>query len=152
MADVAIAPVRNNGFRQLEFYAFSIIAFAGKSFLLIRLPYRPWYINTLYTGLLLAVLYCFFRFRQGMRFPPFVIFCLATAVGVDVMGNLFQLYGKPFGPLMTQRYLPAGGLITTSSRTSSAQVFHSCPRCGCSGLRRGAWDSGSLKDSCHFFR
>ena len=99
MADAAIAPVRNNGFRQLEFYAFTVIAFAAKSFLLIRLPYRPWYENVLYTSLILASLYCFFRFRQGMRFPPFVIFCLAAAVGVDVLGNLFHLYGKPFGPL-----------------------------------------------------
>ncbi len=99
MADAAIVPVRNNGFRQLEFYAFTIIAFAAKSFLLIRLPYRPWYENVLYTSLILASLYCFFRFRQGMRFPPFVIFCLATAVGVDVLGNLLHLYGKPFGPL-----------------------------------------------------
>ena len=99
MADAAIAPASNNGFRQLEFYAFTIIAFAAKSFLLIRLPYRPWYENAIYTSLLLGSLYCFFRFRQGMRFPPFIIFCLAAAVGVDVLGNLFHLYGKPFGPL-----------------------------------------------------
>ena len=99
MADAAIAPFGNNRFRQLEFYAFTIIAFAGKSLLLIRLPYRPWYENTLYTSLLLGALYCFFRFRQGMRFPPFIIFCLAVAVGVDVLGNFFHLYGNPFGPL-----------------------------------------------------
>jgi hypothetical protein len=99
MADAAIAPVMNDRFRQLEFYAFTVLAFAGKSMLLIRLPYRPWYINAAYTSLLLLMLYCYFRFRQNIVFPPFVIFCLAAAVGVDVLGNLFGLYGKPFGPL-----------------------------------------------------
>lgn len=99
MANAAIAQVRNNGFRQLEFYAFTIMVFAGKSLLLMRLPYRPWYENAIYTSLLLLSLYCYFRFRQGIVFPPFVILCLAAAVGVDVLGNLFGLYNKPFGPL-----------------------------------------------------
>lgn len=99
MADAAVAPVRNNGFRQLEFYAFTVIIFAAKSFLLIRLPYRPWHENAVYTSLLLGSLYCYFRFRQSIRFPPVVIFCLAAAVGVDVIGNLFGLYNHPFGPL-----------------------------------------------------
>src|SRR5262245_47959426 len=99
MADAAIAPFMNSRFRQVEFYAFAIISFTAKSLLLIRLPYRPWQENTLYTGLLLLFLYCFFRFRQGMKFPPFVIFCFAAAVGVDVLGNLFGFYGHAFGPL-----------------------------------------------------
>ncbi|HKP86011.1 MAG TPA: hypothetical protein VJZ26_07945 [Blastocatellia bacterium] len=99
MLDSVAAPVMNNRFRQVEFYVFTIIAFAAKSLLLIRLPYRPWQENALYTGLLLLLLYCFFRFRQSVNFPPFVLFCLAAAVGVDVMGNLFGFYGQPFGPL-----------------------------------------------------
>src|ERR1044072_504878 len=99
MADATIAPIMHNRFRQLEFYAFTILAFAGKSLLLIRLPYRPWYINAIYTSLLLLLLYCYFRFRQNIVFPSFVIFCLAAAVGVDVLGNLFGFYGHPFGPL-----------------------------------------------------
>lgn len=99
MADVVVAPATNQGFRQYEFYAFSIVAFAAKSLLLIRLPYRPWYENILYTFALLSFLYSYFRFRQRLVFPLFVIFCLATAIGIDVLGNFFQLYGKPFGPL-----------------------------------------------------
>jgi hypothetical protein len=99
MADAALAPIMNNRFRQVEFYAFIIAAFAAKSLLLIRLPYRPWYENAIYTGLLLSSLYCYFRFRQSVSFPPVVIFCLAAAVGVDVIGNLFNFYGHPFGPL-----------------------------------------------------
>jgi len=99
MADVAVAPAANQGLRQYEFYAFSIVAFAAKSWLLIRLPYRPWSQNAIYTIILLTFLYCFFRFRQQLIFPIFVILCLATAIGIDVAGNFFQLYGKPFGPL-----------------------------------------------------
>ena len=99
MADAAIAPVTNTRFRQFEFYVFTIIAFAGKSLLLIRLPYRPWYENTLYTSLLLLLIYWYFKFRQNISFPPFIIFCLVAAVGVDVLGNRLGLYGHPFGPL-----------------------------------------------------
>lgn len=99
MADMAIAPITNQGLRQYEFYAFSIIAFAAKSLLLIRLPYRPWYENTGYTFALLMFLYSYFRFRQRLVIPLFVILCLATAIGIDVLGNFFQLYNHPFGPL-----------------------------------------------------
>jgi len=96
------APVTssNNGtLRTLEFYAFAVISFAAKSVLLIGLPYREWPINTFYTVSLLLFFYLFFRFRQGLRAPVFVILCLAAAVAVDVLGNKFGFYGHPFGPL-----------------------------------------------------
>jgi hypothetical protein len=99
MADMAIASANTSGFRQLEFYLFSVAAFVGKSMLLIRLPYREWPVNTLYTGVLLLFFYCYFRFRQNISAPPLVIFCLAMAVGVDVLGNFFGLYNHRFGPL-----------------------------------------------------
>ena len=99
MADLAITPVRKARFKQYEFYLFSIVAFTLKSWLLIRLPYRFWYVNTVYTSLLLLFIYGFFRFRQSIRIPVSVLACLAAAVGIDVLGNLFQLYNKPFGPL-----------------------------------------------------
>jgi hypothetical protein len=67
--------------------------------LLIGLPYREWPINTFYTVSLLLFFYLFFRFRQGLRAPVFVILCLAAAVAVDVLGNKFGFYGHPFGPL-----------------------------------------------------
>ena len=90
----------NNGtLRTLEFYAFAVISFAAKSVLLIGLPYREWPINTFYTVSLLLFFYLFFRFRQGLRAPVFVILCLAAAVAVDVLGNKFGFYGHPFGPL-----------------------------------------------------
>ena len=101
MADVAIQTPDKQRFRQVEFYLFTIIAFIGKSLLLVQLPYRPWYVNTIYTVLLLVFLYSYFRFRQNIQLPTFVIFCLAAAVGTDVLGNFFQLYGdQPWiGPI-----------------------------------------------------
>src|SRR5205085_12657939 len=40
--------------------------FRSKSYLLVRLPYRPWYVNTALTLPLLLLIYCFFRFRQNI--------------------------------------------------------------------------------------
>jgi hypothetical protein len=98
MEDVATVNTRLN-YRQIEFYAFCVISFSAKSILLIGLPYREWPVNTVYTSLLLLMFYGFFRFRQGLRAPFFVIFSLAAAVAVDVLGNKLGLYGHPFGPL-----------------------------------------------------
>jgi len=99
MEDVSVVPSSAGMLRTLEFYAFCVISFAAKSVLLIGLPYREWPINTFYTVSLLLFFYCFFRFRQGLRAPVFVVLCLATAVAVDVLGNKLGLYGHPFGPL-----------------------------------------------------
>jgi len=89
----------NSIYRQIEFYAFCVISFAAKSMLLIALPYREWPVNTVYTCSLLLFFYCYFRFRQGLRAPFFVLFSLAAAVAVDILGNKFGFYGHPFGPL-----------------------------------------------------
>src|ERR1051325_1642293 len=86
-------------YRQVEFYLFCVISFSAKSLLLIGLPYREWPVNTFYTCSLLLFFYCFFRFRQNLRAPILVIFCLAAAVAADVLGNKLGLYGHPFGPL-----------------------------------------------------
>ena len=90
MADLALAPSTRERFRQYEFYAFSGAGCALKSYLLVRLPYRPWYVNTGLTLPLLLLIYCFFRFRQNIVIPLSVIACLAAAIGLDVIGNLFQ--------------------------------------------------------------
>jgi hypothetical protein len=99
MADAAVAAPQNQLLRQVEFYAFCLVSIALKSLLLIGLPYREWPVNTVYTSALLVLFYCYFRFRQGLRAPISVVFCLAAAVAVDVLGNKFGLYGHPFGPL-----------------------------------------------------
>lgn len=99
MVDVAAARADKETLRTIELYAFCVISFAAKSVLLIGLPYREWPVNTVYTCSLLLLVYCFLRFRQGLRAPVFVIVSLATAVAVDVLGNKFGFYGHPFGPL-----------------------------------------------------
>jgi hypothetical protein len=83
-------------FQRYEFLVFSIIGFAAKSYLLIRLPYREWYINTMYTTLIIGWFYCYFRFRFKAKPPLFIIFCLVFAIGIDVLGNVFHLYGQKF--------------------------------------------------------
>lgn len=98
MEDVSTAGT-NSFYRQIEFYGFCVISFAAKSLLLIGLPYREWPVNTFYTCSLLLFFYFFFRLRQGLRAPVFVIVCLAAAVAVDILGNKLGLYGHPFGPL-----------------------------------------------------
>jgi uncharacterized membrane protein YjdF len=104
MADAAMGPANRHRLRQAEFYIFSIISFAGKSWLLLRLPYRLWYVNALYTGLLLLFFYCYFRFRQDITAPPVVLFFLAAAVAVDVLGNYLGLYGHLFGPVQYDEF------------------------------------------------
>ncbi len=98
MEDVAAANSKA-AYRQIEFYAFCVISFSAKSVLLIGLPYREWPVNTVYTCSLLLFFYCFFRFRQNLRAPMLVVYCLAAAVAVDILGNKLGLYGHPFGPL-----------------------------------------------------
>jgi len=98
MDNVAASNLRSV-YLQFEFYAFCVISFAAKSLLLIGLPYREWPINTVFTCSLLLLFYGYFRFRQGLRAPFFVIVCLAIAVAVDILGNKFGFYGHPFGPL-----------------------------------------------------
>ena len=99
MEDVATTAGTNSIYRQIEFYGFCVISFSAKSLLLIGLPYREWPINTFYTCSLLLFFYVFFRFRQGLRAPIFVVLCFAAAVAVDILGNKLGLYGHPFGPL-----------------------------------------------------
>jgi uncharacterized membrane protein YjdF len=99
MDDVAATPATKRSYAQIEFYAFCVLSFAGKSMLLIRLPYREWPVNTVYTCSLLLFFYLYFRFRQKLAAPPFVVFSLAAAVAVDILGNKLGLYGNPFGPL-----------------------------------------------------
>jgi uncharacterized membrane protein YjdF len=109
MAEAAVTPIGRPYFRQIEFYIFSIIGFVGKSWLLIQLPYRLWYVNALYTSLLLLLFYCYFRFRQNIIAPPFVIFCFAAAVAVDVLGNYLGLYGHLFGPVQFDEFAHFSG-------------------------------------------
>ncbi len=78
--------------RPYEFLLFSVIGFVTKSYLLLWLPYRKWYINTAWTLLLVGLFYCFFRFRFKVTPPLFVVGSMFLAVGMDVLGNLLGFY------------------------------------------------------------
>lgn len=104
MADIPLDVPLVRRFQQYEFLAFSIVSFIGKSYLLVRLPYRSFNDNALYTGALLAAFYCYFRFRYKVIPPLVVIFFLAGAVAVDVLGNYFHLYGHGFGPVQFDEF------------------------------------------------
>lgn len=83
-----------------EFVAFSVVVFVAKSYLLVRMPYRPFWENALYTGIILSFFYLYLRIRQNIRMPLFLLAFLALAVSEDVAGNFFQLYGTKVGPFM----------------------------------------------------
>jgi uncharacterized membrane protein YjdF len=102
--DVAEGSIIRQKFRQSEFMIFSIVIFASKSLLLVRLPYREWNVNALYTTLILIAFYCYFRFRYKLAPPLITVFFLGAAVGVDVLGNYFHLYGQEFGPVMYDEF------------------------------------------------
>ena len=110
MSDATLAANANSAdekpsfLRQYEFLTFSIIGFVAKSMLLIRLPYREWYINTFWTALLVGLFYSYFRFRFKAKPPLLVAFCMAFAIGIDVMGNVFHLYGKEFFGIQYDEY------------------------------------------------
>jgi len=104
MAETTLAESGERSFAKYEFYAFSIISFAAKSWLLLRLPYRDWWINAFYTTVLLSWLYGYFRLRQNIKIPPLIIAMLATAVALDVLGNYYGLYGHEFGPLQYDEF------------------------------------------------
>ena len=57
--DIAAAPTTRRTYEKIEFYAFCILSFAGKSMLLIRLPYREWPVNSVYTVLSCCFFICF---------------------------------------------------------------------------------------------
>src|SRR5262245_13053875 len=104
MADVAVETRVVPKFRQAEFLAFTIASFVAKSYLLVRLPYREFEVNAVYTGLILTCFYLYFRFRYDLKPPLIVVFFLASAVGVDIIGNRFHLYGQKFGPIQFDEF------------------------------------------------
>ena len=83
-----------------EFLIFSVIIFLAKSYLLVRMPYRPAWANAAMTFAILGSFYCYLRFRQNIRMPWFLLVFLMLAVSEDVAGNFFGLYGTKVGPFM----------------------------------------------------
>lgn len=85
------------GLKQQEFMVFSVVAFLAKSAFLIRLPYRSLPVNATCTLAILAFFFCYLHFRQKITPPLLVVGCLFMAIGEDVFGNVFHLYGTTIG-------------------------------------------------------
>src|SRR5215211_4414457 len=98
------APENQSLLKRYEFMAFSIVGFIAKSALLVRLPYREWYKNAFWTSLVIGLFYCYFRFRFKAKPPAIIVFCLAFAIGIDVICNVFHLYGKEFFGIQYDEY------------------------------------------------
>lgn len=90
--------------KQYEFIGFSILLFFCKSALLVRMPYREWNENALYTSLILIAFYCYFRFRYKLTPPLVLIVFLGAAVIIDIIGNYFHLYDKSIGPVQYDEF------------------------------------------------
>jgi len=100
MSDAVIeSTTRWASLKQYEFLFFSIFLFICKSALLVRMPYRDWNANALYTSLILIAFYCYFRFRYKLTPPLILVFFLGAAVTIDIIGNFFHLYDKSLGPV-----------------------------------------------------
>lgn len=95
---------RQSFFQRYEFLAFSIVGFVAKSALLVRLPYRQWYINAFWTSLIIGLFYCYFKFRLKAAPPLLIVFCLVFAISIDVIGNVFHLYGREFFGIQYDEY------------------------------------------------
>jgi len=91
-------------FLRFELIIFSTVMFIAKSFLLIRMPYRGVELNALYTLLIILSFYLYLRLRQQINPPIILLFFLAGAVGADVSGNYFQMYGYAIGPVMYDEF------------------------------------------------
>jgi hypothetical protein len=62
--------------------------------LLLRLPYRTPWINTLFSTVALAAFYFYLRWRLHIRVPSLWIFCLVFAIVIDMIGNHFGLFSQ----------------------------------------------------------
>jgi hypothetical protein len=86
------APVGTPG--RGEILLAGLLTLAGITALLLRLPYRAPFTNSLWTTLGLIWVYLYPRLRLGIRMPAGVLLCLVFSVLIDVIGNRFGLFSQ----------------------------------------------------------
>jgi uncharacterized membrane protein YjdF len=69
-----------------------VLALAGYTALLLKLPYRAPVLNALYSGLAFSSFYYYLRLRLRIRVPPRVLTCLVLSIVLDMIGNQFGLF------------------------------------------------------------
>jgi len=71
-----------------------ILALAGYTLLLLRLPYRSPVTNILLSALALSSFYFYLRLRLNIRVPMVLMLCLVLSIVLDVIGNRYGLFSR----------------------------------------------------------
>jgi len=71
-----------------------MLALAGYTVLLLRLPYRSPVTNTLLSALALSSFYFYLRLRLNIRMPVGMLLCLVLSIALDVIGNRYGLFSR----------------------------------------------------------
>ena len=69
-----------------------MLALAGFTVLLLRLPYRSPVTNILLSTLALSSVYYYLRLRLNIRMPVGMLLCLVLSIALDVVGNRYGLF------------------------------------------------------------
>jgi hypothetical protein len=77
-----------------EVVAAGMLALAGYTVLLLRLPYRSPVTNILLSTLALSSFYFYFRLRLNIRMPVGMLLCLVLSIALDVVGNRYGLFSR----------------------------------------------------------
>ena len=91
--------------RSSGFIAAALVV-SGAAFLL-KMCYLPYLVCTALGAAWLAAVYYFLRARYAVVFPAALLALVFAALQVDALGNLFQLYGRGFGPVMYDEFAHA---------------------------------------------
>jgi uncharacterized membrane protein YjdF len=89
--------------RRLEWVVVVVLALAIAAYLL-KMAYLRLLPGTVLGLLLLLACYGYVRYYRGWRVPLFVVLLPFGAMQVDLLGNHFHLYGKPFGPVQYDEF------------------------------------------------
>jgi len=80
---------------------------------LLKLAYTAWLPGTLFTLGLLAAGFAYAQWAWHVRPPMWVLGSLFLAVQVDLLGNHFHMYGRPFGPVQYDEFAHMMGSALT---------------------------------------
>lgn len=89
--------VRREGFLRM-------ILIGGTAAYLLRLPYLGEFWGSLGGVALLAMGYAYLQSMVRVRVPPVLLVLLFVAAQVDLLGNYFAMYGRPFGPMQYDEF------------------------------------------------
>ena len=77
-----------------EVLVVGLLALAGYTALLLKMPYRAPVAYSLWAALALASVYFYLRLRLDIRMPLKALLCLVISLVIDVIGNQFGLFSQ----------------------------------------------------------